>query len=123
MESCELCGRSQLQIDLTIRVFHHRGELLDLFARRFHVPPALKIGLPLRGLCQRSLAIFVQCLSHDRNQIANDSCVLEQRFDDRMREFSRREIVWFAKCIGLMDFLILHRVLVESSGRLQNREQ
>src|SRR5436309_12712044 len=74
----------------------------------FHPPTAFEISLPLRSKGESFRGVLVQGLRHQRDQIADHARVIEQRFDNGMGEFYRREI-------RLSDFartglLIQHRV-------------
>jgi hypothetical protein len=102
------------------RLRHDGCESFNVIPGRLHAAAALEIGLPLRGLGQRFLRIFIESLGHNCDQITHDSRMVEQRFNDRMRELSRRRIV--NRNIESFVLGVWHLDICEKD-QLQNRER
>jgi hypothetical protein len=66
--------------------FQHAGETFHLSARAFHGAAAIKVCGPDWCLRKRFRRVFIERLGHERDQIADDARVIEQRLDNRVGE-------------------------------------
>lgn len=85
---------------------HRLDKLLDVLTRMLHLAAAFEIGLPLRGQGQGLGGVGVEGLGHQRDQVADYASVVEQRFNDRMRQFSLTEFGCFR--FRGVDFIVRH---------------
>jgi len=79
-------GSSKLRL-IARGSLHQLDKCFDLRPRLLQAAPALEISLPLRRLRERFGRLLIQRLGHQGNQITYHARMVEQRFDNRLREF------------------------------------
>jgi len=90
------------------KILHCLDKFLEVLARVFHSAATLEVSLPLRGLGERFSGVLIESLGHDRDEIADDPCVIEQRIDNRVSQFCLIGIVRVE--FGMINLIVGHRL-------------
>jgi len=96
--------KSCLTLFVRIKPVEYLRERFHIRSRLFQRSTAIEISSPRRRLCERLRRVLVEHLGHHRDQVTDNAVVLDQAFNDRVRQPRLLEIKIFSH-----SFLQSHR--------------